>query len=255
MKYAWDVAKAVHRYNRTRNAVKCFPEFQEYFPHYPIKTSPHSSHEFLKAAVGQDEEILDVGCGEGFLTEQIQQMGNHLTGMDVLPTAKRQSGFDCYLQRDLEQGVDTESPALRGRKFDKILMLDVLEHLRTPERVLKDCQPLLKTTGELIVSLPNIANITVRLMLLTERFNYTDRGLLDRTHLRFFTRKTARELVESNGYRVMEQKMTIMPLELVLGLRPDHFLMRIIRRLLILCTALMPGLFGYQTFLIARKKP
>jgi len=255
MKYAWDVAKAVHRFNQTRHSLKCFPEFQEYFVHYPIKTSPHSSHEFVKLAVGRDQEVLDLGCGEGFLTEQIQQMGNHVTGIDVLPEAKRQSGFDCYIQGDLEQGVDTEMPALRGRKFDKILMLDVLEHLRKPDRVLQDCEPLLKPDGHLIVSLPNIANITVRLMLLSERFNYTERGLLDKTHLRFFTRKTARKLLESTGYRIVEQKMTIMPLELVLGLRPDHFLMRIIQKLLILATALMPGLFGYQTFLIAQKEP
>jgi 2-polyprenyl-3-methyl-5-hydroxy-6-metoxy-1,4-benzoquinol methylase len=254
MKYALDVAKAVHRYKSTRQALKCFPEFQEYFPHYPIKTSPHSSHEFVKAAVGQYQDVLDLGCGEGFLTEQIQNMGNHVTGIDVLPEAKRQSGFDHYVQADLEHGLNSELPALRGRTFDKILMMDVLEHLRQPEKVLQNCPPLLKKDGQLIVSLPNIANITVRFMLLSERFNYTDRGLLDKTHLRFFTRKTARKLLEANGYRVLVQKMTIMPLELVLGLRPDHWLMRIIQKLLILFTALMPGLFGYQTFLIAEKE-
>src|SRR5262249_41982924 len=115
MRYAWDVAKAVHRYNRTRRSLKCFPEFQEYFGHYPIKTSPHSSHEFVKSAVGWGQEILDVGCGEGFVSEQIQQMGNHVTGIDVLPEAKRQSAFDCYIQGDLDQGLRTDSPLLRGR--------------------------------------------------------------------------------------------------------------------------------------------
>ncbi len=254
MKYAWDVAKAVRRYDQTRRSLRCHPEFQEYFVHYPIKTSLHSSHEFVKLAVGRGQEVLDVGCGEGFLAEQIQQMDNHVTGIDVLPEAKRQEAFDGYIQGDLEHGIDPETPGLQGREFDKVLLLDVLEHLRKPEKLLADCRPFLKANGRLIVSLPNVANITVRLMLLFGRFNYTERGLLDKTHLRFFTRKTARKLLEAGGYRIVNEKMTIMPLELVLGVRPDHFVMRLIQRILILCTALMPGLFGYQIFLTAQKE-
>ncbi len=254
MKYAWDVAKAVRRYDQTRRSLRCYPEFQEYFVHYPIKTSLHSSHEFVKLAVGRDQEVLDVGCGEAFLAEQIQQMGNHVTGIDVLPEAKRQEAIDGYIQADLEHGIDTGQPALRGREFDKVLLLDVLEHLRMPEKLLQDCRKLLKPNGRLIVSLPNIANITVRLMLLFGRFEYTERGLLDKTHVRWFTRKTARRLLQSNGYRIVEEKMTIMPLELVLGLRAEHPVMRFIQRILIFCTAVMPGLFGYQTFLTAQKE-
>jgi 2-polyprenyl-3-methyl-5-hydroxy-6-metoxy-1,4-benzoquinol methylase len=254
LKYAWDVFQAVRRYDQTRRSVRCYPEFQEYFVHYPIKTSPHSSHEFVKMAVGRGQDVLDVGCGEGFLAAQIQQMGNHVTGIDVLPEAKRQQFFDQYVQADLDQGIDPQTPALRGREFDKVLLLDVLEHLRQPDRLLLDCGTFLKSNGRLIVSLPNIANITVRLMLLCGRFHYTERGILDKTHLRFFTRKTACKLLESNGYRVVEKRMTIMPLELVLGLRPEHFLMRIVQAFLIICTALMPGLFGYQIFLTAQKE-
>jgi 2-polyprenyl-3-methyl-5-hydroxy-6-metoxy-1,4-benzoquinol methylase len=254
MKYAWDVAKAVRRYDQTRRSIHCYPEFQEYFVHYPIKTSLHSSHEFVKVAVGRGQEVLDVGCGEGFLAEQIQQMGNHVTGIDVLPEAKRRESFEQYVQADLDQGIDPQTPALRGRQFDKVLLLDVLEHLRRPENLLQNCLSFLKPNGHLIVSVPNVANITVRLMLLFGLFNYTERGILDKTHLRFFTRKTARRLLESNGYRIANRKMTIMPLELVLGLRPESRLMRLIQRFLIICTALMPGLFGYQIFLTAQKE-
>ena len=132
--------------------------------------------------------------------------------------------------------------------------MDVMEHLRVPEKLLRDCRALLKPNGHLIVSLPNVANITVRLMLLFGRFNYTERGILDKTHLRFFTRKTARRLLTENGYDIVEEKMTIMPLELVLGLHPEHFLMRIIQRLAILCTAIAPGLLGYQSFFIAQSR-
>jgi 2-polyprenyl-3-methyl-5-hydroxy-6-metoxy-1,4-benzoquinol methylase len=244
----------VRRYDQTRRSIRCYPEFQEYFVHYPIKTSLHSSHEFVKIAVGRGQDVLDVGCGEGFLAEQIQEKGNHVTGIDVLPQAKQQEFFDQYVSSDLEKGIDAETPALRGREFDKVLLLDVLEHLRHPEQILQDCRPFLKPNGHLIVSVPNIANISVRLMLLLGKFNYTERGILDKTHVRFFTRKTARRFLEANGYRVVSHKMTIIPMELVLGLHPQSFLGRLLQRILIVFTALMPGLFGYQSFLTAQKE-
>jgi 2-polyprenyl-3-methyl-5-hydroxy-6-metoxy-1,4-benzoquinol methylase len=254
LKYAMDVAKAVRRYDLTKRSIRVYPEFREYFVHYPIKTSPHSSHEFVKVAIGAGQEVLDVGCGEGFLAEQIQQMGNHVTGIDVLPEAKRQEAFDQYVPADLENGIDPSTPGLRDREFDKVLLLDVLEHLRIPDRLLQDCRCFLKANGHLIVSVPNVANITIRLMLLFGRFNYTERGILDKTHLRFFTRKTARKLLESNGYRIVDLKMTIVPIELIVGLRPENIFLRLLQWLLILCTGLMPGLFGYQIFLTAQKE-
>jgi 2-polyprenyl-3-methyl-5-hydroxy-6-metoxy-1,4-benzoquinol methylase len=255
MQYAWNVFGAVRRYRQTRRSVKCYPEFQEYFIHYPIKTSPHSSHQFARQAVGRGHDVLDVGCGKGFFAALIRDTGNRVTGIDELPEAAHAEPFEQYIQADLEQGIDPQTTALRGRTFDKVLLLDILEHLRRPEQLLRDCRHLLKSNGHLLVSVPNIANITVRLMLLLGMFNYTERGILDRTHLHFYTRKTARQLLEANGYRIVEHKMTIMPLELVLGLAEDHFLMRIIQRLLIICTALLPGLFGYQSFLVAQKDP
>jgi 2-polyprenyl-3-methyl-5-hydroxy-6-metoxy-1,4-benzoquinol methylase len=231
----------------------CYPEFQEYFVHYPIKTSTHSSHEFAKRAVGRDQQVLDLGCGEGFFAEKLQQMGNHVTGIDALPSAARRPFFDKYIQADLENGFDMARAELRGKTFDKVLLMDVLEHLREPERLLRECQGLLKPTGRLIVSVPNVANITVRVMLLFGQFRHAERGILDKTHLHFFTRRTARKMLESNGYRVVTQKMTIIPLEFVLRLRPEHLLIRILQRLLIFCTALAPGLLGYQTFFIAQR--
>jgi 2-polyprenyl-3-methyl-5-hydroxy-6-metoxy-1,4-benzoquinol methylase len=253
LRYALDVAKAVRRYSQTKRSVRCYPEFQEYFVHYPIKTSPHSSHEFARQAVGRGNDVLDVGCGEGFFAERLQQIGNRITGIDALPEPERRASFDRYIQADLEQGIDQAAVELEDAVFDKILLLDILEHLRTPEKLLRRCRSLLKPNGHLVVSVPNVANISVRLMLLSGYFHYTERGILDKTHVRFFTRRTARELLESNGYRIMEQKMTIMPLELVLGLSPDHFVMRIIQRVLVLLTAILPGLLGYQTLLLAQR--
>jgi len=105
----------------------------------------------------------------------------------------------------------------------------------------------LKREGLLIVSLPNIANIYVRLTLLLGRFDYSERGLLDKTHLRFFTRKTARRLLESNGYSIVQEEQTVIPMELVFGWSPGNLLMRALNRVLAFATWLFPGLFGYQT--------
>jgi len=131
----------------------------------------------------------------------------------------------------------------------------VLEHLRNPDQILRQSHEVLKRDGWLIVSLPNIANIYVRLMLLFGRFDYAERGLLDRTHVRFFTRKTARQLLESNGYSILEEKETIIPLELVLGWSPANLVMRGLNRILAMVTWMLPGLFGYQVMFVARSAP
>ncbi len=89
-------------------------------------------------------------------------------------------------------------------------------------------------------------------MLLFGRFDYTERGILDRTHLRFFTRKTARRFLRENGYELIQERSTVMPLELVLGLSPVSLPMRIVNRLLAGMTRIMPGLLGYQIVLVAR---
>ena len=85
-------------------------------------------------------------------------------------------------------------------------MLDILEHLVRPERLLQDCREVLTPKGAVVISVPNVANIAVRLMLLFGRFDYTERGILDKTHLRFFTRKAARAMLRGNGYKVVEKR-------------------------------------------------
>jgi hypothetical protein len=107
----------------------------------------------------------------------------------------------------------------------------------------------------LLVSLPNVANITIRLGLLVGRFDYAERGILDKGHLRFFTQRTARRLLEENGYEVIDQKISVMPVELAWGISPQRPLMRGLTRLLAGLTKLMPGLLGYQFIFVARRNP
>jgi len=128
----------------------------------------------------------------------------------------------------------------------------VLEHLVRPVEILKQCAPILEDNGFVIVSVPNVANITVRIALLFGQFQYGDRGILDRTHLRFYTRDTARALLEGAGYQVLDERMTAMPIELVFGLDPDNPVMRLMNLLARVAARILPGLFGYQVMLTGR---
>jgi 2-polyprenyl-3-methyl-5-hydroxy-6-metoxy-1,4-benzoquinol methylase len=252
MRYARDVARAVRRYSQTRRSVQCFPEFQEYFVHYPIKHSRSSSHYYARQMVGSNHNVLDIGAGEGFFAAELAANGNRVTGIDNRLTPVETSRFERYFTADLEDGIAQVIRQLDGQRFDRVLLLDVLEHLRSPEMILRQAQEVLKRQGLLIVSLPNIANIYVRLTLLFGRFDYAERGLLDKTHVRFFTRKTARRLIESNGYTIVEEAQTVIPLELVLGWSPDNLIMRALNRVLAAATWMFPGLFGYQVMFVAR---
>ena len=100
--------------------------------------------------------------------------------------------------------------------------------------------------------MPNVANIVVRLMLLFGQFNYQQRGILDKTHLRFFTRKSARRLLEENGYAIEQERETVIPIELVLGWSEKNIVLRLMNRLLAAATWLLPGFFGYQIMFVAR---
>jgi 2-polyprenyl-3-methyl-5-hydroxy-6-metoxy-1,4-benzoquinol methylase len=253
MKYARDVFRAVRRYKTTCRSVACHPEFREYFVHYPVKHSRDSSHDYARRLAGTNHEVLDIGCGEGVLASEIKQAGNRVTGIDLLPRVERQDNLEQYFSADLDQGIQPVIQALGGKRFDRVLLLDILEHLHSPENLLAECNQVLKSDGHLIVSLPNIANITIRFSLLFGRFNYSERGLLDRTHLRFFTRKTARRLLEECGYKILREEATVMPIELVLNLSPQNLVLRFCNRALALMTRMLPGLLGYQIVLVARK--
>jgi glycosyltransferase involved in cell wall biosynthesis len=253
MKYARDVVRAVHRYKQTCRSTRRYPEFSEYFVHYPIKQSKHSSHYCVERLVGSNQEVLDIGCGEGTFAAELAKNGNRTVGVDAVPGSSVSPALDEFFRLDLESGLEPLLQTLGSRRFDYVLMLDILEHLRCPERILSQAADALRDNGRIIVSLPNVANIAVRLMLLFGRFNYTERGILDRTHLRFYTHKTARQMLEQAGYEIVGKENTVVPIELVLGLAPEGILMRALNALLAGLTALMPRLFGYQIIFVARK--
>jgi 2-polyprenyl-3-methyl-5-hydroxy-6-metoxy-1,4-benzoquinol methylase len=251
MKYARDVFWSVIHYKRTLSGNNKYPEFAEYFIHYPLKDSKFSSHYHFERLAGSNNDILDIGCGEGFFAERLTRAGNRVIGIDILPEVKQGSSLLKYIQSDLDKGLEPVIKHLEGQRFDKVLLQDVLEHLRNPELLLKNCSKVLKSNGQLLVSVPNIANITIRLSLLFGRFQYTERGILDQTHVRFFTRHTAKRLLEESGFEIQRSVMSIMPVELALGLSAYNPLMQAMAQVLNVFTWLLPGLLGYQCIFVA----
>ena len=162
-------------------------------------------------------------------------------GIDSVPELQCRPVLDSCIRFDLSRGLADGTDALEGRAFDKVLLLDILEHLPRPEPPLQDRRSMLKKNGRVFLSAPSVANLAVRLALLFGHFEYADRGVLDRTHLRFIARRSARRLAEECGYRVVERLTAVVPVELVLGLPAESVLMRLLNRAFAVVTRIFPG--------------
>ena len=222
-------------------------------PHYPWKEIPGSSHVILREKVlarGGGLAVFDLGFGAGLLARRIRPACRYLAGLELDPEAAEEGAryFDQPVVGDLLEGISGPWK----ERFDVVVAGDVLEHLPRPEDLLAALKPLLKPGGLLLVSLPNVANVTVRIGLLLGRFAYAPRGILDRTHVRFFTRATGRALLEENGYRVVSVDATAMPLELALPALGRPPLAGLVRAAAIFTARLWPTLFGYQFVYEAR---
>ena len=252
VRYARDVVRAVQRYKRTVRGAGSAEEFAEFAPHYPLKPSDHSSHAVAARWVGEGRRVLDVGCGQAFFSEVLAAAGNHVVGVDQLAEPAARTALEDYVRADLDAGLASVRGLLDREGFDTVLLMDVLEHLRWPEELLGECRSFLRPGGTIIVSVPNVANLTVRLALLLGRFEYTERGILDRTHVRHFTRRTVRRMVRDLGYAIVREDVTPVPFEVALGLSPRSRSVRVGGRILKALTRLWPGGLAYQSLLELR---
>lgn len=141
-------------------------------------------------------DVLDVGCGFATNSEKIRHLGNRVVGIENSAEAVNvaRGRIDEVIEADLR-----DVSSLGSRRFDAIIFADVLEHLPWPIGVLQSYLPLLKPGGSVIVSLPNVGLWSVRLGLMFGRFQYGESGVLDRTHLRFFTCSSAIHMLRSAG--------------------------------------------------------
>jgi 2-polyprenyl-3-methyl-5-hydroxy-6-metoxy-1,4-benzoquinol methylase len=172
----------------------------------PFNPRPHRSHERLLAMVGRAGRVLDVGCSSGYLAERLQARGNVVVGIDLDEQAAEHARRFCEAVHVGD--VETMDLPFEPATFDAVLCGDVIEHLRDPRRFLQRIRPLLKPDGRLVLSTPNVANWAMRLGLLFGRFRYTERGILDGSHVHLFTRKTLVECLGAAGYRVTRLDFT-----------------------------------------------
>jgi 2-polyprenyl-3-methyl-5-hydroxy-6-metoxy-1,4-benzoquinol methylase len=170
----------------------------------PLNERPHGGHARLLALTleGEPRDVLDVGCSSGYLSRPLTEAGVRVFGIELDPEAAAEARSVCaeVAIGDVETIQFPWAPA----SFDAVVCGDVIEHLRDPGAALARLRPLLRPGGRLVLGTPNVANWAIRLSLLIGRWRYTDRGILDRTHTRLFTRKTLVETVVGAGYRVVK---------------------------------------------------
>lgn len=146
-------------------------------------------------------DVLDIGCGEGELGVAIKQKAHcRVFGVEYLPRAAEQAKLrlDGILCGDI---TTLDLPFPNGT-FDHVIFGDVLEHLVDPWSVLTKIRPYLKQTGTVIASIPNMGHISIISGLISGKFTYENQGLLDKTHLRFFTADEIGDLFDSTGYSI-----------------------------------------------------
>lgn len=164
----------------------------------------NSSHSLMLELIGPDVTVLDVGCASGYLAEALGRLGCRVSGVEY--DAEDAERARPFLHELVVADLNQVSPAelFPGQLFDRIVFGDVLEHLLDPERVLTSAVQLLAPDGAVVISIPNVGHGSLRLSLLQGRWDYRDVGLLDRTHIRFFTLANLLQLVERAGLVVTE---------------------------------------------------
>jgi len=176
--------------------------------HYPFieidlqnEDNPQTQQVLL---VGFNKTVLEVGAATGYVTKELKKRGCRVTCIEsdhkMALIAKR--FCEEIIVEDVEE-IDL-GEVLSRKKFDVVLLGSILEHLREPEKVLKKLIKLLKPSGYVVATIPNIAHGSVRLSLLTGKFEYRSNGLLDRTHLRFFTRESMERMFRNVGLDIVE---------------------------------------------------
>jgi 2-polyprenyl-3-methyl-5-hydroxy-6-metoxy-1,4-benzoquinol methylase len=162
--------------------------------------------------IGYNKRVLEVGCSTGFLTKTLVERGCDVVGVEIDREAAAKA--EAWAERVVVGNVDESGvwDDVKDESFDVVVMGDVLEHLRDPLASLRQAARKLKPSGFIVTSLPNIAHGDVRIALMKGRFRYAEMGLLDRTHLHFFTLETIRQMMSEAGLVVVDTKRVVVPL-------------------------------------------
>jgi 2-polyprenyl-3-methyl-5-hydroxy-6-metoxy-1,4-benzoquinol methylase len=182
----------------------------------------NNSHAAMLRMVGFNKRVLEAGCASGHVSERLSEQGCRVVGIEI------ESGIVEPAMQWLERAVignieeDALWDELEGEHFDAILFGDVLEHLRDPLKTLRESVKHLAPSGTVVISAPNIAHADVKIALLNGTFPYSENGLLDRTHIHFFTKESLLSLVREAGMAVVEiSRVTVPVFHTELGVRRE----------------------------------
>ena len=214
---------------------------------YTLKRHSSSSHKQIIDAVRPGTLVLDLGCSQGLLAAPLARKEVRVVGVDVGEPSQVSDALETYYRRDLEQPLDIPE----GRVFDYVVCSDVIEHVVNRAELLRSVRRYLKPDGRLLISTPNIAIWFYRLSLAAGRFEYGPRGVLDEDHVHLFTRMTFRREIENAAFRVLRERFTALPFEVVFESTGRSGVVRWLSSWYHALARLWPEMFAYQILIEA----
>jgi 2-polyprenyl-3-methyl-5-hydroxy-6-metoxy-1,4-benzoquinol methylase len=221
--------------------------------HYRMHRDPMSSHQQVTRMVcdANAGPVLDVGCAQG-------TFGQLLSGSGLVVDAIEPNPAWAQIAKSFYRNVHVayiENAELPVNSYRTIICADVLEHMPDPVSELKRLRAAATDDAVFVISVPNVAHIGVRLLLLCGLFPKMERGILDKTHLHFYTLKTAKQMIESAGLSIEKVKATPVPLDEIWKGGEGKLLFRFAAFVQRMSVKLLPRLFGMQWIFVARNQP
>lgn len=251
MSYALNCLKSVVRYRLFKMGL-CYDPLLDFnlfeTDNYYYKKSPNTLHQYiLNTDFAPEEHVLDLGAASGYISSELAKSVQKVIAVDT--QQPKHAGKAEAIAYDLDGNFDH---AFCKQQFDRVLALDVIEHLKEPEEAMLKIARMLKPGGQLMASTANIGFMITRLGLLMGSFNYGKRGILDLTHTRLFTVSSFKKLFYTYGFKIEQIRGFGPP---VRDLVSDKWPFTWIDTLFSVLARTMPRLFAYNFLIVGTRLP